>query len=200
MYSSVSIILTLTGSRGLLRGESNTQVNRDYHRQGLQILYLEGKGVKARGYISKDQFVVMAGSEAVRRETNALREHNPQVCSLREELRERRVLRSTGKIYRLTNDYPFNSSSQAASFLLGNPFSGPHSLEGQQRAPVKRYSVTGSWGSLRSDCGSEVHRARRPVKWPRQWPPNNRSPRTTYSAPGALPYPESLLYESGCLN
>ena len=106
-------------------GRVNIQVNRDYHRQGLQILYLEGKGVKARGYISKDQFFVMAGSEAVRRETNALREHNPQVCSLREELRERRVLRSTGKIYRLTNDYPFNSSSQAASFLLGNPFSGP---------------------------------------------------------------------------
>ena len=106
-------------------GRVNTKVNLDYHRQGPQILYLEGKGVKARGYISKDQFVVLAGSEAVRRETNALRKHNPQVCSLREELRERRVLGSAGKIYRLTDDYPFNSSSQAASFLLGNPFSGP---------------------------------------------------------------------------
>ncbi len=106
-------------------GRVNTKVNQEYRRQGPQILYLEGKGVKARGYISKDQFVVMAGSEAVRRETNALREYNPQVCSLREELRARRILRSTGKIYRLTDDYPFNSSSQAASFLLGNPFSGP---------------------------------------------------------------------------
>jgi len=82
---------------------------------------LTGKGVRARGYEGANDFVVRAGSQAVKEEVASLR---PSLSELRKALLARNILKETSTAYQFDQDYGFPSPSTAASILLGRPANG----------------------------------------------------------------------------
>lgn len=84
-------------------------------------LFLQAKGIKARGYEDSDGFVVRSGSLAVKEELPSIHAY---MSDLRSALREGGVLEEHGDFYRLVQDYSFGSPSTAAGVLLGRPSNG----------------------------------------------------------------------------
>ena len=84
-------------------------------------LFLSGKGIKARGYEEPGGFVVRTGSRAVKDEAPAI---PAAIADLRKALVTNGILAEEKDSYRLTQDYPFNSPSQAASVMLGHGANG----------------------------------------------------------------------------
>lgn len=84
-------------------------------------LQLKGKGIKAYGIDSAEGFVVRAGATAVKAEVASI--HN-YLAELRRALVDKGVLTDKGEVYRLAQDYTFNSPSTAAGVLLGSPANG----------------------------------------------------------------------------
>ena len=81
-----------------------------------QDLFLNAKGIQARGYEGTGDFVVRTDSEAVKNEVASI---SPSISDLRKALIKQGVLEDTGTAYRFVQDYIFNSPSNAASVLLG---------------------------------------------------------------------------------
>jgi hypothetical protein len=88
---------------------------------GRQILTLKGKGIEAKGYESPDGFVVLAKSEAVREAVPSIHRF---MLDMRGSLEKRGVFQQEGNIYRLSQDYLFDSPSTAAGVLLGRSANG----------------------------------------------------------------------------
>ncbi|HOC43809.1 MAG TPA: GIY-YIG nuclease family protein [Thermoanaerobaculales bacterium] len=84
-------------------------------------LFLKAKGIEARGVDSPEGFIVRAGSQAVKDEVPSI---HAFLRELRKSLLAQGALEPTGKVYRLTQDYTFNSPSTAAGVLLGRPANG----------------------------------------------------------------------------
>ena len=89
--------------------------------QAAHSLYLQAKGIKARGYEDSDGFVVRSGSLAVKEELPSIHAY---MSDLRSALLEGGVLEKHGDFYRLVQDYSFGSPSTAAGVLLGRPSNG----------------------------------------------------------------------------
>lgn len=86
-----------------------------------QDLLLKAKGIEARGQEGAEGFVVRAGSEAVKEEVASIHGY---LSELRRSLVAQGVLKDAGNVYRLTQDYTFNSPSTAAGVLLGRSANG----------------------------------------------------------------------------
>jgi hypothetical protein len=86
-----------------------------------QDLFLKAKGIEAGGVDSAEGFVVRAGSEAVKEEVPSIHAY---LRELRQSLLAQGVLEDAGAVYRLTQDYTFNSPSTAAGVLLGRSANG----------------------------------------------------------------------------
>lgn len=84
-------------------------------------LLCKAKGVEARGVDSPEGFVVRAGSTAVKTEVPSI---DSYLADLRRALLNKGVLADAGEVYRLTQDYTFNSPSTAAGTLLGRSANG----------------------------------------------------------------------------
>jgi hypothetical protein len=84
-------------------------------------LLLKAKGLEARGVDSPEGFVVRAGSTAVKAEVPSIHAY---LVDLRRALLNKGVLADAGEVYRLTQDYTFNSPSTAAGTLLGRTANG----------------------------------------------------------------------------
>jgi hypothetical protein len=84
-------------------------------------LILKGKGIKARGQYTAEGLIVRAGSQAVKQEAPSIHSY---LSELRRALVARGVLKDAGAVYRLTQDYTFDSPSTAAGVLLGRPANG----------------------------------------------------------------------------
>lgn len=84
-------------------------------------LFLKAKGISARGLDSSEGFIVRAGSQAVIEEVPSI---HGFLSGLRKALVAQGVLVPDGKVYRLTQDYAFNSPSTAAGVLLGRNSNG----------------------------------------------------------------------------
>jgi len=84
-------------------------------------LILKGKGIRANGYESGEGFVVVAGSQAVAKETPSIHAY---MSTLRQNLLKNGVLIPDGDVYRLAQDYVFSSPSTAAGVLFGSPANG----------------------------------------------------------------------------
>lgn len=80
-------------------------------------LFLRAKGIKARGYDGTEGFVVRAGSPVVKGEVPSVHAY---LSDLRRALLDKGVLEDAGEVYRLAQDYTFNSPSTAAGVLLGS--------------------------------------------------------------------------------
>jgi hypothetical protein len=86
-----------------------------------QELILRSKAIEARGVYSAEGFVVRAGSQAVKGEARSIYAY---LGELRQSLLKQGVLEDAGEVYRLTQDYTFNSPSMAAGVLLGRSCNG----------------------------------------------------------------------------
>jgi len=84
-------------------------------------LRLKAKGIEARGIDSPEGFVVRAGATAVKVEVPSIHAY---LGELRRVLLEKGVLTEFGNMYRLAQDYTFNSPSTAAGVLLGRSSNG----------------------------------------------------------------------------
>lgn len=106
------------------RGQAATSVS----------LFLKGKGIEARGYEESGGFVVLANSRAVKAEAPAI----PLMsASLRNVLVKNGIFAEEEDAYRLTQDYLFNSPSQAASVMLGNAINGRLAWKDDQGRSLK---------------------------------------------------------------
>jgi len=84
-------------------------------------LILKGKGITARGRETTEGFIVRVGSQAVKEEVPSIHGY---LSELRRALVNQGVLEDAGSIYRLTQDYTFDSPSTAAGVLLGRSANG----------------------------------------------------------------------------
>ena len=84
-------------------------------------LILSAKGIEARGYESVAGFVVLSDSEAVKKEVPSIPE---SLSGLRSVLISQGVLIDDGAVYRLVQNYEFDSPSAASGILLGNSSNG----------------------------------------------------------------------------
>jgi hypothetical protein len=84
-------------------------------------LLLKAKGIEARGIDSTEGFVVRGGSTAVKAEVPSILAY---LVDLRRALLDKGVLTDAGEVYRLAQDYTFNSPSTAAGVLLGRSANG----------------------------------------------------------------------------
>jgi hypothetical protein len=84
-------------------------------------LILKAKGIEARGQDAAEGFVVRAGSQAVKDEVPSI---HACLSEVRRALVAQGVLEDVGTVYRLTQDYTFNSPSTAAGVLLGRSANG----------------------------------------------------------------------------
>lgn len=84
-------------------------------------LLLKGKGIQARGIDSPEGFIVRAGSTAVKTEVLSIHAY---MTELRRTLVKTGVWEDRGDVFRLTQDYTFNSPSTAAGVLLGRTANG----------------------------------------------------------------------------
>lgn len=87
-------------------------------------LFLVVAGIKATGQDRPDGFVVFKGSQATK---NPAPSGSRSSEGLRERLVADAVLVDDGQFFRFTEDYSFNSSSQAGMLVVGYPVSGPAS-------------------------------------------------------------------------
>lgn len=86
-----------------------------------QLLYIESKGVQAKGYEDTKGFIVCQGSQAVKVETSTI---HPYMATLRADLLSQGVLGDQGPYYVFTQDRPFGSPSTAAGVILGRTANG----------------------------------------------------------------------------
>ena len=88
------------------------------------VLTCQGRGVTATGHDTPQGFVVQAGSFSAIDEVPSLKEHFPNITELRADLLKRGVVGYEGDKQRFTQDYTFNSPSQASAVVLGRSSNG----------------------------------------------------------------------------
>lgn len=84
-------------------------------------LFLKAKGIEARGIDSAEGFIVRAGSTAVKMEVPSIQ---PYMRELRRLLIRKEVLVDAGRVWKMAQDYAFNSPSTAAGVMLGRSANG----------------------------------------------------------------------------
>lgn len=101
------------------------------------LLFIDSKGIKARGYESSQGFVVLSGSQAMLEEQPSAAIHARGVVELRAELIERGVIKSEGSELIFTQDYSFSSPSFASSVILGRASNGRTEWKDKQGRVLK---------------------------------------------------------------
>jgi hypothetical protein len=99
-----------------------------------QILVLDERGAKARGREVGDGFVVFKGSRARSTEVASIHDY---MRDLRQQLRQRDVLRVEGESLVFTQDFRFNSPSTAAGVLVGGSANGRITWKDEQGRTLK---------------------------------------------------------------
>ena len=101
------------------------------------LLFIESKGIKARGYESSQGFIVLSGSHAMIEEQPSAAIHARGVVELRAELKERGVIKAEGSALTFTQDYSFSSPSLASSVILGRASNGRTEWKDKQGRVLK---------------------------------------------------------------
>jgi Domain of unknown function (DUF4357) len=105
------------------------------HTTGGPTLYLKRAGeIVARGYDKGEGFVVLADSKANKENLGAA---TPSLVNLRNNLVKQGVLVAEVDHFKFTQDYKFNSSSQAASVVRGGSAAGPTEWKDDQGRTLK---------------------------------------------------------------
>lgn len=102
-----------------------------------ELLFIESKGIKARGYESSQGFIVLSGSQAIIEEQPSAAIHARGVVELRAELKERGVIKIEGNALIFSQDYSFSSPSLASSVILGRASNGRTEWKDKQGRVLK---------------------------------------------------------------
>lgn len=102
-----------------------------------ETLYVEAKGIQARGYESSQGFIVLSGSQAMLEEQPSAATHARGAVELRAELKERGVIKLEGNALLFTQDFSFSSPSTAASVILGRAANGRTEWKDKQGRVLK---------------------------------------------------------------
>lgn len=102
-----------------------------------ETLYVEAKGIQARGYESSQGFIVLSGSQAMIEEQPSAATHARGAVELRAELKERGVIKLEGNALQFTQDFSFSSPSTAASVILGRAANGRTEWKDKQGRVLK---------------------------------------------------------------
>ena len=85
------------------------------------LLYIDAKGVKAKGFEDAKGFVVCKGSQMVKKTVSSAHKY---VITLRNDLIEQGVITGIGNVYVFTQDQVFGSPSTASGVILGQSNNG----------------------------------------------------------------------------
>lgn len=88
------------------------------------LLFINAKGIQAKGVESSQGFIVQSGSTAVSDEAPSMKVHVHGVYDLRQQLKKLEVLKSIGGALQFTQDYSYSSPSTAAAVILGRSANG----------------------------------------------------------------------------
>ena len=88
-----------------------------------KLLYCEIKGIKARGHLSPNGFVILKGSQAVLTERASAKKY-PWPINMRHKLKEEGVLAAESDHFIFTRDAEFSSPSAAAAVVHGGHANG----------------------------------------------------------------------------
>ncbi|MFA6061714.1 MAG: GIY-YIG nuclease family protein [Gallionella sp.] len=102
-----------------------------------ETLYLDSKGMQARGYESSQGFIVLNGSQAMLKEQPSAATHARGAVELRADLKERGVIKEEGNELIFTQDFSFSSPSTAASVILGRAANGRTEWKDKQGKALK---------------------------------------------------------------
>ena len=85
-----------------------------------KFLYIDAKGVKARGYEEGDGFVICKGSQAVVEEASSLETHYGHVVRARKLLIDQGILKKDAErnVFIFTQDHALNSANYAGNIVL----------------------------------------------------------------------------------
>ena len=86
-----------------------------------ELLFLNGKKVKAEGDLIDDGFVVFKGSQVKKDTVPSCHEY---LTNLRQKLIQNEILVEKDENYEFTQDYVFNSPSTAGGVVLGRSTNG----------------------------------------------------------------------------
>ena len=104
-------------------------------RGSSQDFFLNAKGIAAQGYEDPGGFVVLSGSQVVKKEVASI---HPYLSNLRKTLHSQGVLEDDGTVYRLIQDYVFGSPSTASGVLLGSNSNGRTDWKDKDGRSLKR--------------------------------------------------------------
>jgi hypothetical protein len=102
-----------------------------------KLLYCEIKGIKARGHLSPNGFVVLKGSQAVLMERASAQKY-PWPMNMRQKLKEEGVLVTKSDHVIFTRDAEFSSPSAAASIVHGGHANGLTAWKDGQGKTLKK--------------------------------------------------------------
>ena len=102
-----------------------------------ETLYIDAKGIQARGYESSQGFIVLGSSQAMLEEQPSAATHARGAVELRAELKERGVIKVEGSSLVFTQDFSFSSPSTAASVILGRASNGRTEWKDKQGRVLK---------------------------------------------------------------
>ena len=88
-----------------------------------EMLYCEIKGLKARGHLSPNGFLVLKGSQAVLTERASAKKY-PWPLNMRQRLKDEGVLSAEADYLLFTRDEEFSSPSAAAAVIHGGHANG----------------------------------------------------------------------------
>ncbi len=86
-----------------------------------EILFINGRGIKAEGDLIDDGFVVFKGSQVKKQSTPSCHKY---MINIREKLNESGILAEVDGLLVFTEDYIFNSPSTAGGVVLGRATNG----------------------------------------------------------------------------
>jgi hypothetical protein len=113
------------------------QPKRTTNNTQTETLYVDAKGIQARGYESSQGFIVLSGSQALIDEQPSAATHARGAVELRIELKERGVIKVEGNALVFTQDFSFSSPSTAASVILGRAANGRTEWKDKQGRVLK---------------------------------------------------------------
>ncbi len=113
------------------------QPKRTSNNSQPETLYLDAKGIQARGYESSQGFIVLSSSQAMLEEQPSAVTHARGAVELRTDLKERGVIKEEGNALVFTQDFSFSSPSTAASVILGRAANGRTEWKDKQGRVLK---------------------------------------------------------------
>lgn len=105
------------------------------------ILYCEIKGLKAKGYLSPNGFLVLKGSQAVLHDRASSKKY-PWASNIRNRLKDEGVLVENGDHLIFTRDEDFSSPSAAAAIVHGGNANGLTAWKNKDGKTLKQIEAT----------------------------------------------------------